>query len=232
MTNQTIPNDAEPNAPLIIVILPNIIKLISTNFLSCNLQIEATLVGYGSHISPPPTNTQNQTTTAYVTWHRQDRPLYGTLVEPTIVPLVSLTTTSKALWDILATTTTVTPTIAHPQHNRSRPVRYANGDSDDSDHPNKKMKMKIKVTLRRRVDLGLLLLHLHHLVGAVGVVEGAVRVANRPTMITLRVGAAKNRKKDFYDIKQELYSIINKEIKTQKIHYGGDCGGGGGKSVP
>nr|GEW73242.1 hypothetical protein [Tanacetum cinerariifolium] len=102
MTNQTIPNDVGLNAPLIIVTLPNIIKLTFTNFLSCKLQIEATLVGYGSHLSPPPTITQNQTTTAYVAWHRQDRLLYGTLVEPTIVHLVSLTTSSKALWDTLS----------------------------------------------------------------------------------------------------------------------------------
>nr|GEV98967.1 nucleotide-binding alpha-beta plait domain-containing protein [Tanacetum cinerariifolium] len=170
------------------------------------LQIEATLVGYGSHLSPPPTITQNQTTTAYVTWHRKYSLQYGTLMEPTIVPLVLLATTSKALWDTLATTT------GH-RHNRnqSRPIRYANGASD-SNRPNKKMKMKkIKVTIKKKVDeytppyLGnldlLLLLHLHlHLLVrevGVGVVGGAVRVANMQTLITLRVGVAKKRKKRF-----------------------------------
>nr|GEX76507.1 hypothetical protein [Tanacetum cinerariifolium] len=89
---------------------------------------------------------------AYVTWHRQDRLLYGTFVEPTLVPLVSLTTTSKALWDTLATTTTITAIVAHPQRNQSRPVCYVNDASDDSDLPNKKMKRMIKVTPKKKVD--------------------------------------------------------------------------------
>ncbi|GKC01097.1 hypothetical protein Tco_0987233 [Tanacetum coccineum] len=46
--------------------------------------------------------------------------------------------------------------FARPQRNRSRPLRYANGDLDDSDsyHPNKKMKKKkkIKVTPKKKVD--------------------------------------------------------------------------------
>nr|GEX24920.1 hypothetical protein [Tanacetum cinerariifolium] len=96
--------------------------------------------------------TMNQTTTAYVTWHRQDHLLYGTFVEPTLVPLVLLTTTSKALWDTLATTTTVTATIAHPLRNQIRPVRYVNDAYDDSDRPNKKMKRMIKVTPKKKVD--------------------------------------------------------------------------------
>nr|GEX88092.1 hypothetical protein [Tanacetum cinerariifolium] len=96
---------------------------------------------------------RNQTTTAYVTWHRQDSLLYGTFVEPTLVPLVSLTTTSKALWDTLATTTTVTATIAHPQRNQSRPVRYVNDASDDFECPNKKMKRMIKVTPKKKLQI-------------------------------------------------------------------------------
>nr|GFA50090.1 hypothetical protein [Tanacetum cinerariifolium] len=65
-------------------------------------------------------------------------------MEPTIVPLVALTTTSKALWDTLATTTIVTPTIVIGVG------LFANGASDDSDRPNKKMKMKIKVTTKMK----------------------------------------------------------------------------------
>lgn len=117
MASPTIPNDDDPKHPLIIVTLPNIIKLTSTNFLSWKLQIEATLVGYGlfkfldgSHPPPSSTITKNDSTIsnpAYLSWMRQDRLIYGTLIgtlEPTIVPLVSLTTTSKGLWDTLANT--------------------------------------------------------------------------------------------------------------------------------
>lgn len=117
MAATTIPNDAKPNSPLVIISLPNIIKLTSTNYLSWKLQIEATLIGYnlfkfldGSFPSPPPTIVTEKSTEsnpAYLTWMRQDRLLYGTLIgtlESTIVPLVSLTKTSKELWDTLART--------------------------------------------------------------------------------------------------------------------------------
>lgn len=117
MASNTIPNDAEPTTPLIIDSLPNIIKLTSTNYLSWKLQIEATLIGYnlfkyidGSLSSPSPTITTDSKTSpnpAYLTWMRQDRLLYGTLIgtlEQSIVPLISLTTTSKELWDTLAST--------------------------------------------------------------------------------------------------------------------------------
>nr|GEW75080.1 hypothetical protein [Tanacetum cinerariifolium] len=93
------------------------------------------------------------------------------------------------------------------KRNQSLPVRYANGASDDSDSnlPNKKMKMKLeekeedqgwRIFIHLLLNGDLDLLHLHLLVGAVGV-GGAVRVANRPTPITLRVGAVKKSKKRF-----------------------------------
>lgn len=117
MATSTIPNDAEPKYPLLVVSLPNIIKLTPTNYLAWRLQIEATLVSYGLFKyldgffpAPPPTLTVESSTTsnpAHTTWRRQDRLLFGTLIgtlEQTIVPLVSLTKTSKDLWDTLATT--------------------------------------------------------------------------------------------------------------------------------
>lgn len=108
-TTQTILNDSKPSSPLVIVSLPNIIKLNSINYLSWKLQIEATLVGYGlfkylngSFPSPFTVTTETSKTPnpEYLTWMRQDRLIYGTLIgtlEQTIVPLVSLTKTSKEL---------------------------------------------------------------------------------------------------------------------------------------
>ncbi|KAJ9559992.1 hypothetical protein OSB04_005152 [Centaurea solstitialis] len=64
----------------------------------------------GSHQPPPKTITRDNVQTpnlAYNTWIRQDRLLFGALIgtlEPTIVPLVCLTTTSKELWDTLMAT--------------------------------------------------------------------------------------------------------------------------------
>lgn len=93
------------------------IKLNSTNYLSWKLQVEATLVGYGlfkflnvSHPSPPstvPTASSPQPNPAYLTWMCQDRLLYGTLIitlDQNVVLIVSLTTTSKDLWDTLVRT--------------------------------------------------------------------------------------------------------------------------------
>ncbi|KAL5716353.1 hypothetical protein ACHQM5_018062 [Ranunculus cassubicifolius] len=117
MTITTIPNDADPKTPLVIVSIPNITKLNSTNYLSWKLQIEATLIGYGlfkfldGSWSPPSSTITKENTSspnpAYLTWVRQDSLLYGTLVgtlEQTIVPLISLTKTSKQMWDSLAST--------------------------------------------------------------------------------------------------------------------------------
>ncbi|KAJ9538837.1 hypothetical protein OSB04_031570 [Centaurea solstitialis] len=117
MVTQTIPNDLEPTVPIIIINLSNILKLTSTNYLSWKLQIEATLVGYGlfkfldgSHPTPPPTivkNNESVSNPAYLTWVRQDRLLFGALIgtlEHTIVPLISRTTTSQAMWETLANT--------------------------------------------------------------------------------------------------------------------------------
>lgn len=82
-SNNTISNDNDPKSPLIIVSLPNIIKLNSTNYLSWKLQVEATLFGYGlfkfldgSFPSPTPTVTtesKTQPNPEYLTWMRQDR---------------------------------------------------------------------------------------------------------------------------------------------------------------
>ncbi|KAJ9560165.1 hypothetical protein OSB04_005325 [Centaurea solstitialis] len=117
MVTQTIPNDLEPTVPIIIINLSNILKLTSTNYLSWKLQIEATLVGYelfkfldGSHPTPPPTvvkNNESVSNLAYLTWVRQDRLLFGALIdtlEHTIVPLISRTTTSQVMWETLANT--------------------------------------------------------------------------------------------------------------------------------
>ena len=116
MASNTIPNDAQPTSPLIVVNLTNIIKLTNLNYLSWKLQLEAILVGHGlfkfldgSHAPPPETLTSPTTSPnpAYLTWVRQDKLLFGALLgtlEPTIVPLVSRATTAKEAWDILAHT--------------------------------------------------------------------------------------------------------------------------------
>ena len=61
-----IPNTQEPTKPLIVINIHNSVKLISTNYLSWKLQIEAILIGYnlqqfidGSLFAPPTTITIN-----------------------------------------------------------------------------------------------------------------------------------------------------------------------------
>lgn len=108
MASITIPNDADPNSPLVVVTLTNILKLNTTNYMSWKLQIHATLIGYGlfkfldgTFPSPSPTITTESTSEpnpAHSTWVRQDKLLFGALIgtlEPTIVPLVSRADTTK-----------------------------------------------------------------------------------------------------------------------------------------
>ncbi|KAI4331956.1 hypothetical protein L6164_016900 [Bauhinia variegata] len=86
----TIPNDVDPKCPLVVVMLSNILKLTSTNYLSWKLQIEATLVGYGlfkyldgTFLAPPTTittETVSEPNPAYLTWVRQDKLLFGALI--------------------------------------------------------------------------------------------------------------------------------------------------------
>ncbi|KAI4347888.1 hypothetical protein L6164_008664 [Bauhinia variegata] len=113
----TIPNDVDPKCPLVVVMLSNILKLTSTNYLSWKLQIEATLFGYGlfkyldgTFPAPPTTitmETVSEPNPAYLTWVRQDKLLFGALIgtlEPTLVPLISRSRTTQEVWDTLAHT--------------------------------------------------------------------------------------------------------------------------------
>lgn len=113
----TIPNDAQPTAPLIIVSLTNILKLTTSNYMSWKLQVEATLIRYGlykfldgSCVAPPATitkGTESVPNPALTTWVRQDKLLFGSLVgtlDPTVVPFVSRSESSKQLWETLANT--------------------------------------------------------------------------------------------------------------------------------
>ncbi|KAJ9541873.1 hypothetical protein OSB04_028379 [Centaurea solstitialis] len=116
-SQNTIPNDVEPKSPLIIVSLTNILKLTTSNYMSWKLQVKATLIGYGlykfldgSCVAPPALITLGTTSApnpAFTTWVRQDKLLFGSLIgtlDPTVVPLVSRSTSSKQLWDTLANT--------------------------------------------------------------------------------------------------------------------------------
>lgn len=116
----TIPNNAQPSSPLVLVNLTSIIKLTNLNYLSWKLQLEVILVGHGlfnfldgSHPAPSETITTTDATPttnpnpAYTTWVCQDKLLFGALLgtlDSVIVPLVSRATTSKEAWDILAHT--------------------------------------------------------------------------------------------------------------------------------
>ncbi|GMI90813.1 hypothetical protein HRI_002750600 [Hibiscus trionum] len=94
-------NPFDPNNPLTLVTIHNSIKLNSANYLSWKTQIESILIDYnlfkfidGSHPCPPKTVTANNTTSnnsAYQTWLRQDKLLFGALVgtiSPNLVPLI------------------------------------------------------------------------------------------------------------------------------------------------
>ena len=120
MASSSIPNDADPSTPLVVVNLSSMLKLNSVNYLSWHLQLQATLFGYGlfkfldgTHPPPAPTlapTTSSATATpnpAYLTWLCQDRLLFGAIIgtlKPTIVPLVSCASTAKDAWDILSHT--------------------------------------------------------------------------------------------------------------------------------
>lgn len=116
-TNLTVQNIHEPNKPLIVININNIIKLNSTNYLSWKLQIHATLIGYnlegfidGSTPCPPATTTKeggNSPNPAYQTWIRQDKLIFsalvGSLTAP-IKPLITQANTSQQAWAILSNT--------------------------------------------------------------------------------------------------------------------------------
>lgn len=112
-----IPNTHEPSKPLTVITFNNSIKLTPTNYLAWKTQIEAILIGSdlykfidGSAACPPPTITTGSTTTpnpAYSTWVRQDKLIFGALVgtlTPTLVPLISQASTSRSVWQTLAST--------------------------------------------------------------------------------------------------------------------------------
>ena len=89
----SINNPYEPSKPLAYITLGSVTKLLPTNYLNWQLQVEAFLDGYdllkypdGSLPAPSKTITTKAETPvttenhAYQTWRRQDRLIYGTLL--------------------------------------------------------------------------------------------------------------------------------------------------------
>ncbi|KAL6556414.1 hypothetical protein OROGR_005702 [Orobanche gracilis] len=115
-----ISNPYESSKPFACVTLSSVTKLLPTNYLIWQLQVEAFLDGYdllqypdGSLPAPPQliTNTATPSVTtpnpAYQTWRRQDRLVYAALLttlSDEVASLVSQTHTSHALWTLLKNT--------------------------------------------------------------------------------------------------------------------------------
>jgi len=116
----SITNPYEPSKPLACITLDSVTKLLPTNYLNWQLQVEAFFGGYdllkypdGSLPAPSktitttaeiPVTTENP---AYQTWRRQDRLIYGALLTTLsneVASLVSQTKTSHGLWTLLKNT--------------------------------------------------------------------------------------------------------------------------------
>lgn len=102
---------------LLNVNMTNVTKLTASNFLMWSRQVSALLDGYdlagyldGSVIIPPETiNTDGVLTAnpAYTIWKRQDKLVYSALlgaITVLIQPILSTTTTSAQIWEILSVT--------------------------------------------------------------------------------------------------------------------------------
>ncbi|KAE8733511.1 Nucleotide-sugar transporter family protein isoform 1 [Hibiscus syriacus] len=115
----TIPNPENPTQTIQLINIshPSIIKLTSSNYLAWKLQIEAILIGYdlykyidNTHPCPPRTITTNNVEApnlAFLPWIRQDKLLFGALVDSissSLIPLIQQSATSREAWQILANT--------------------------------------------------------------------------------------------------------------------------------
>lgn len=102
---------------LLNVNMTNVTKLTASNFLMWSRQVSALLDGYdlagyldGSVIIPPETITTDGVLTAnpaYTIWKRQDKLVYSALlgaITVSIQPILSTTTTSAQIWEILSAT--------------------------------------------------------------------------------------------------------------------------------
>jgi len=116
----SITNPYEPSKPFACITLGSVTKLLPTNYLNWQLQIEAFLDGHdllkypdGSLPAPSKTITTTAETPvttenpAYQTWRRQDRLIYGALLTTLsneVASLVSQTKTSHGIWTLLKNT--------------------------------------------------------------------------------------------------------------------------------
>jgi hypothetical protein len=115
-----ITNPYEPSKPFACITLSSVTKLLPTNYINWQLQVEAFLDGFDllkypdgsfpaspatiSTTATPPVTTTNP---AYQTWRRQDRLIYGailTTLSNEVASLVSQTKTSHDLWTLLKNT--------------------------------------------------------------------------------------------------------------------------------
>lgn len=132
LTTIALPNSGNPTQPLQIINIAhhNIAKLNSTNYLPWKLQTEAILVGYdlykyinGSYPCPSSivcTNNIDTPNPDYLPWVRQDKLLFGALVESISSPLIlfiqHVTTFSEA-WLTLANS------YARPSHGHIKQIK-------------------------------------------------------------------------------------------------------------
>ena len=113
------------------------------------LQSEATLDGYGlfkyidgSFAAPSKTIVRGEvsaTNPAYLTWVRQDRLLFGALtgtLDQNVVPLVSLTTTTKEMWDTLAADTFASTSSSHIKQLKTRLKNITKGPQSVTEYMN------------------------------------------------------------------------------------------------
>lgn len=100
MSGSTIPNEAEPSKPLVLLNVHSIAKFDGTNYRQWSLQLDTLLQGYGlsSFIdgsAPPPKiltekDKPSVPNPAYSTWFRQDRLLFGAVASTLTASVSSL----------------------------------------------------------------------------------------------------------------------------------------------
>lgn len=150
-TNSTpsyqIPNGNDPSKLYTFLNIHNAIKLTPTNYLSWKLQVEAILEGHdlfsyvdGSLECPPSAITNDdgvqEPNPNHAFWKRQDRLLFGALIDtlsPNLIPLVSQAKTSAQLWDKLNRTYAL-PSRGHINQIKDKLNRIVKGNLSISDY--------------------------------------------------------------------------------------------------